>query len=127
MEYLFPVLIFLALGLISAILLTVASKIFAVKVDERIEKIQSELPQANCGACGFAGCADYADAIVTKGASTTLCKPGGVQTCEKIALIMGQSADIFVAECAFVHCNGSCENTKRCFDFEGIHSSFFQR
>ncbi|MGN0583192.1 MAG: (Fe-S)-binding protein, partial [Oscillospiraceae bacterium] len=55
--YILPVLIFAGIGLLAGILLTVASKIFEVKTDERIEKIAEALPQANCGACGYAGCA----------------------------------------------------------------------
>ena len=54
--YVLPILIFAVLGLLAGVLLTVASKVFEVKVDERIEKISEVLPQANCGACGFAGC-----------------------------------------------------------------------
>ena len=70
--YILPVLIFAGIGLLAGILLTVASKIFEVKTDERIEKITEALPQANCGACGYAGCADYANAIITKGAAGNL-------------------------------------------------------
>ena len=61
MTYLVPVLILGVCGLAAAILLTAASKLFYVEVDERVEKISQSLPQANCGACGYAGCADYAD------------------------------------------------------------------
>ena len=76
MEYLIPLAIFAALGILAGVLLTVASKVFAVEVDERVDAIAEALPQANCGACGFSGCADYADAIVNKGAECNLCRPG---------------------------------------------------
>ena len=56
--YLIPALILGGCGVLAGVLLTVASKVFYVKVDERREKINETLPQANCGACGFAGCAD---------------------------------------------------------------------
>ena len=56
--YLIPALILGGCGILAGILLTVASKVFYVKVDERIEKISVALPQANCGACGFPGCAE---------------------------------------------------------------------
>lgn len=68
MTYLIPIFILGGCGLIAGILLTVAAKVFYVKTDERIEKIGAVLPQANCGACGYAGCSDYADAIVNSGA-----------------------------------------------------------
>ena len=57
--YIIPALILGGCGILAGVLLTVAAKVFHVEVDERIEKIGESLPQANCGACGFAGCADY--------------------------------------------------------------------
>ena len=83
MEYLIPLAIFAALGILAGVLLTVASKVFAVEVDERVDAIAEALPQANCGACGFSGCADYADAIVNKGAECNLCRPGGEAAAKK--------------------------------------------
>ena len=38
-----------ALGLVAAALLAVASKVFAVPEDPRVEKICETLPGANCG------------------------------------------------------------------------------
>ena len=73
MIYIIPAVILGGCGILAGVLLTVASKVFHVEVDERVEKIGNSLPQANCGACGFAGCADYADAIVNNNASTNLC------------------------------------------------------
>ena len=90
--YILPVLIFAGIGLLAGTLLTVASKIFEVKTDERIEKITEALPQANCGACGYAGCADYANAIITKGAAGNLCRPGGTETAKIISEISGNDA-----------------------------------
>lgn len=43
-------------GLIIAILLSVAEKIFHVEVDEKEIKIRQALAGNNCGACGYAGC-----------------------------------------------------------------------
>ena len=73
MEYILPIGIFIVFGIVFGVLLTVISKVFAVKVDERAQKITETLPGANCGACGYAGCADYADAIVNKGAPMNAC------------------------------------------------------
>lgn len=122
MTYLFPTLILGGCGLIAGILLTVAAKVFYVKVDERIEKIGSSLPQANCGACGYAGCSDYADAIVNNGAPTNLCRPGGAEAASAIAEILGTAAADVIPMTAIVHCNGDCNATKLQFDFDGIQS-----
>lgn len=122
MTYLIPALILGGCGILAGILLTAASRIFHVEVDERIEKIGGELPQANCGACGYAGCADYASAIVNDGADTNLCKPGGTDTAVKIAEILGTSASEVIPTAAVVHCNGDCKATETAFDFDGIQS-----
>lgn len=120
--YLIPIIIFAVLGLAAGILLTAASKIFYVKTDERIEQISEALPQANCGACGFAGCSDYANAIVKNNAPTNLCKPGGAEVSAKISSILGTAAMEVVPETAVVHCRGNCEAVKKRFEFDGVQS-----
>lgn len=122
MTYLIPALILGVCGAIAGILLTVASKIFHVEVDERIEKISEALPQANCGACGYAGCADYAAAIVNNGAATNLCRPGGSDAAKKIAEILGASAEEVIPMTAVVRCNGDCNATSTAFDFTGVQT-----
>lgn len=116
--YILPIIIFLVLGLVAGVLLTVASKVFAVKTDERLEKIQDALPQINCGACGYSGCNDYAAAVL-KGEVTNLCKPGGDEASAKISEIMGVEAGDVVEEVAFVRCAGNCTVTTNKYEFEG--------
>ena len=53
MEILIPVLLVVAMGFVFAVILTIASKIFFVPVDETVTNLREELPGANCGACGF--------------------------------------------------------------------------
>ncbi len=122
MTYLIPALILGICGVLAGVLLTVASKVFYVKVDERIEKIGEALPQANCGACGYAGCADYADAVVNNNAPTNLCRPGGADSAKKIAEILGTSAADVIPMTAVVHCNGDCNATEPQFNFNGAQS-----
>ncbi len=100
--------------------LAVASIIFKVEKDERIPEITEALPGANCGGCGFAGCSDYASAIVEKGAKVNLCAPGGASACAKIAQIMGVEATAAEPRKAFVHCQGSCDNVRIKFEYKGI-------
>lgn len=120
--YLIPIGIFAALGILAGVLLTVASKVFAVETDERVEKIAEALPQANCGACGFSGCNDYADAIVNKGAECNLCKPGGTDSAAVISQIMGVEVTVGEREIAFVRCSGDCNTTPHKYDYDGIQS-----
>ena len=54
-------------GAVGAIILVAASKFMAVEEDPRIEEVAGCLAGANCGGCGYAGCADYAKAVVMDG------------------------------------------------------------
>ena len=50
-------------ALAAAIVLYIVSQKFRVEENPKIAEIEALLPGANCGACGYAGCADYAKAI----------------------------------------------------------------
>ena len=52
------------LGLLFGLGLSIASKAFEVKVDEKVTKVREVLPGANCGACGQSGCDAYAECLV---------------------------------------------------------------
>ena len=60
----YAVAVLFIMGIVFAILLGVAAKVFAVEVDERIPLVRECLPGANCGGCGFPGCDGLAAAIV---------------------------------------------------------------
>ena len=55
-----PVLLVVAMGFVFAVILTIAAKVFFVPVDETVIKLREQLPGANCGGCGFAGCRGWA-------------------------------------------------------------------
>ncbi|MBQ2749834.1 MAG: RnfABCDGE type electron transport complex subunit B [Clostridia bacterium] len=101
-------------------LLSVAAKFFYVKIDERIEKVQEVLPGANCGGCGYSGCAAYAEACV-KGAPCNLCNAGGQAVANKIATITGRESGTVEEKKAFVYCSGGGHDKNR-YEFFGMHS-----
>ena len=76
------------------IFLAYASKKFEVEVDPKVEAILAVLPGANCGACGYPGCAGYASGVALEGAKMTLCAPGGPKVIEKLGEIMGVAVEI---------------------------------
>ena len=69
LDILIPVLILTGIAIVFGILIAVCSIKFQVKTDERIEEIEMLLSGANCGACGYAGCQDFAKALVGVGQS----------------------------------------------------------
>ena len=120
--YILPAIAFGGMGIFSGVLLTVCSKVFEVKTDERIEAVNEALPQVNCGSCGFSGCSDYAEAIVKNGVALNLCKPGGKEAADKIADIMGLAKADIVPQVAVVKCSGDCNATSSKFTFHGVQS-----
>ena len=59
------VVVCLIIAVVLGLILAVASKFLKVEQDERIDQVASMLPGYNCGACGKAGCAAFAEAIVS--------------------------------------------------------------
>lgn len=121
---LFAVMWFAILGGAMGILLAIASKIFHVETDERIELISEELPGANCGGCGYAGCGALAEAIVKGEAKTSACVAGSEEIAKKIAEIMGVEAEIPVRMRAQVMCSGTAEFAKKKYAYEGAPDCF---
>lgn len=118
-----PVLIIGALGLIFGLVLAFASKVFEVQIDPRVEEIIAALPGANCGACGLAGCAGYADKIVHGGEEINKCAPGGAATVAIIAKIMGIEAKAMGQRVAVIHCSsGGYNNTRWKYAYDGVDS-----
>jgi Na+-translocating ferredoxin:NAD+ oxidoreductase RNF subunit RnfB len=118
-DILIPALIFLALGGVLGAVLAFASKIFAVKVDERIPKVVECLPGANCGGCGYTGCAALAEAIVSGSAKITSCTVGGADVADKIADVLGIPRESTQKMRAQVMCSGTTEFAKKKYVYEG--------
>ena len=123
MEILLPILICLAIAVICGVILTVSSRLFAVKEDEKFVAIRDCLPGANCGACGYSGCDGYAKALSSgKCDAPNSCVPGGENTAKQIAEILGVEAAEVVERVAHVACRGTCDASMRKFDYRGEKS-----
>lgn len=115
-----------AIALIAAIVLYAVSKKFAVQEDPRIGQVVELLPGANCGGCGFAGCAGMADALV-KGADLgsidgLMCPVGGAEVMGQVADLLGMAVANTDPMVAVVRCNGSCEHRPRIVEYDGLRS-----
>lgn len=108
------------LGLLLGAGLVIASRYLSVEVDPRVEKIQEELPGANCGGCGYPGCSGFAVAVVAGTAKVTDCAPGGKTTAEKIAAILGVDAGDVVEQVALVQCAGGNKAATRKSIYDGV-------
>ncbi len=111
-----------AIGLVAGVLLALAAHFLFVKEDETAVKVRELLPGVNCGACGYAGCDDYAKAIAAGQAKPNLCIPGADETAANISAILGVEAEDVVEMMAYVRCNGNCNATDKRAVYDGINT-----
>ena len=57
---------------------------------ELVERVNDLLPQTQCAQCGYPGCRPYAAAIVEDGEAINLCPPGGNETVQRLADLLGR-------------------------------------
>jgi electron transport complex protein RnfB len=81
--------IIIFLSLIIGVALGISAIKFKVDGDPIIEKIDSILPQTQCGQCGYPGCKPYAAAIANGEADINQCPPGGDDGIHKLADLLG--------------------------------------
>lgn len=113
------------LGLLSGIILSFASKKFEVKVDPKIEEVMQYIPSANCGGCGYPGCAALAEAIVNNGVSISLCVAISKRNADAINKIMGveknaNDNDPLARKAALIRCQGLNTDEYKNFEYAGV-------
>ena len=102
-------------------MLAVASNKLAVESDARVDAVLEALPGANCGACGFPGCAGLAEAIVHADAPINACVPGKKDAADAIAAILGRTPETLpVRKVAQLHCNGTFGNAITKYEYKGV-------
>lgn len=124
MNNLIPIITMGALGFLFALGLIFAYRKLAVEIDPLIEKIAESMPQANCGACGYAGCQALAEAIAAGKAAPDSCPVGGADTVEKISAILGVKAGEVVKKVARLHCRGTKDAAPRRSEYLGLKTCY---
>ncbi|MCM8781539.1 MAG: RnfABCDGE type electron transport complex subunit B [Candidatus Omnitrophica bacterium] len=120
-QILIPVVAMAALGSVFGIGLASVLKIFKIEADPILALIVTKLPGANCGACGKAGCAGFAEALRQGEASLSSCVVASEETRWSIAEILGVECNPKVKAIATVLCNGG-KNAKDKYIYRGIKS-----
>ncbi len=111
------------LGVVFSLGLAYASVKFAVEEDPKKEQILDILPGVNCGACGEASCASYAEVVAAEEKGIDCCPVGGAEVSEKIAEIMGVSPSCDVErKPAQLLCQGGKKETFKLAEYNGIPS-----
>ncbi len=111
------------LAAITAVVLYFVAQRFKVYEDPRIDLVEAELPAANCGGCGYAGCRNLAETLVnTESMEGLFCPVGGNDVMARIAAILGRSAISQDSRIAVLRCNGTCENRPQTSYYNGAPS-----
>lgn len=113
-----------AIGLISAVVLYFVAQKFKVIEDPRIGLVEEVLPSANCGGCGFAGCRNFAEALVNnaekeKSIEGLNCPVGGTDVMKQVAAILELEAPETEPMIAVIRCNGSFANAPSKVKYDG--------
>jgi len=113
--------VLVGVGAFFGLVLALANKKFAMETNPLIEEVEDILPKGQCGACGFAGCQKYAEAVVEDPeVPPNLCVPGKAAVAEMVAKLTGKHADATEAHYAHINCRGTCDAAKNKANYEGV-------
>jgi len=113
--------VFTSLGLVFGIALGGAAERFKVQGNPVVDRVRDRLPSANCGACGYAGCTAYAEAVVERAdVPTNLCIPGGAGVAKAVAELTGKDAGAVQDRIVVMTCHGTSAYAKEEAEYAGI-------
>lgn len=111
------------LGLLLAVLLYIVAQKFKVFEDPRIDHVETILPGANCGGCGYAGCRAFAESCVnSEKLDNHFCPVGGNDVMNSVAQYLGVQISEKAPQIAVVRCSGDCEVRPKINTYEGVSS-----
>ena len=114
-------LIITVVGLLTGLAIAIVSKLFAAPADPLQDQIVALLPGANCGGCGFAGCAGYAEALASGRAKPGLCNVQPPEAMARLAKLLGVAVEEKAPQVAVVLCGGDkCKATRQA-QYNGIN------
>jgi Na+-translocating ferredoxin:NAD+ oxidoreductase RNF subunit RnfB len=109
-------------AILSVLLYIVAQK-FKVFEDPRIDEVEHMLPSSNCGGCGYAGCRNFAEALVkADNISKMFCPVGGNTSMGNIANFLGKVAEPKAPMVAVLRCGGTPECRPHTNVYDGVTS-----
>jgi Na+-translocating ferredoxin:NAD+ oxidoreductase subunit B len=108
------------LGGLLALMLAVASKKLYVFEDPRIEQVEELLPHSNCGACGTAGCHNFAEQVVQGRLEPARCTVNTPDQNKNIALLLGVDLGNVEKRTARLACAGGQHVAKMRAHYQGL-------
>lgn len=117
-----PVLFMVTLGAVLAFVIAIALRRLYVYEDPRIEEVEEMLPSVNCGACGYAGCRAFAEAVVKGDSPPSKCTVNTTDANAEIAEYLGIDAGTQEKIVARLACAGGKHVAKMRARYEGMSS-----
>ena len=115
------IVVLVGVGAVFGVVLALANKKFAMAVNPLIHEVEEILPKGQCGACGFAGCAKYAEAVVEDpDVAPNLCVPGKAAVAEKVAELTGKKAEASEPKYAHLKCRGTKTAAIMAAEYQGV-------
>ena len=114
------VLVLTLTGVLLAIAIGLVTRYFGTKQNPLVEQLLEIMPGANCGGCGFAGCADYVDAMVNGRAEPGRCPSMNETALARCSQILGREAVKREPLVAVVACSGDDSHAIRRGIYNGI-------
>lgn len=111
-----------AIGLFFAALIALVHRHFHVWVDPRIEAVTALLPGSNCGACGFAGCANFAEGLIGGAAQPAGCTQLSEDDSQSVALYLGVAVGEANRRVARLLCGGGCTAAPQQAEYRGLQT-----
>ncbi len=113
--------VMLIVGIVFGLILAYANKKFAIEVNPLIHIVEDILPKGQCGACGYAGCQAYAEAVVLNpDVPPNLCIPGKAVVAKTVAELTGKAAPEMEPRTARLKCAGTSSKAIKKYNYEGI-------
>jgi len=115
------ILVVSGIGLVCGVALALGARYLSVEENPLIGTVTELLLGANCGACGYAGCGGYAQAIVAGEAPPNRCPSCTPEALAQISAALGiDPIEAAAREVALVLCRGDDEQAQKRFVYDGI-------
>src|SRR3989339_196760 len=114
------VMVMTGLGILLSVTLALANKRLYVYEDPSIDAVEGLLPNANCGACGFPGCRNFAEQVVGGKITPGQCTVSTPDAREEIAGLLGVSAGAGIKRVARLACAGGTNVARQRAVYQGL-------
>ncbi len=109
-------------GITFGVLIALANSKLRVWEDPRVDGVAALLPNNNCGACGYPGCRNFAEALVAGKVQPAGCNVASADLRQDIADYLGVAAGQANKKVARLLCAGGTDVARRKADYYGMES-----